>query len=527
MKQILILPFILLHFISSAQAPIDVTHYDFKLTLNDSTDNIVGEASVTLKVLADTDRVRLNLVSRGADRQGMQVSDVSINKNQVRFVQDASFLRIMLNEKAAKDTELTIIIQYSGQPADGLIISKNKFGDRTFFGDNWPNRAQHWLPVIDHPSDKATVDFTVIAPVHYHVIGNGLRVEESLLNKRQKLTHWRETVEIPTKVMVIGAAPFSIRYSSNVNGIPIEDWVYPQNREEGFHDYAAASRILEFFIQHIGPYPYEKLANVQSNTRFGGMENASNIFYYQNSVNGKADHDDLIAHEIAHQWFGNSVSETDWPHVWLSESFATYFTHIYNEYTYGVDRRKSDMLIDRKQVTDFYKKNQAPLVGPVDTTNLIGILNASSYQKGSWVLHMLRNQVGDDAFWEGIREYYSQYKNKNASTAEFQKVMEDAADKKLNTFFEQWAYGPGHPVLETDYKYDSKNKKLYLSVNQVQPGQVFKFKLQVGINVKGQIEANVSEHQIDERKSTITINCDSNPTDVVLDPNVNLLFERK
>src|SRR5204862_717351 len=189
----------------------------------------------------------------------------------------------------------------------------------------------------------------------YEVIGNGIKIEESLLSAKQKLTHWHEAVDISTKVMVIGAARFAIQFVGEINNIPVESWVYPQNREEGFHDYAAAKKILDFFINHIGPYSYKKLANVQSKTKYGGMENASNIFYFENSVNGKADHESLLAHEIAHQWFGDSASETDWHHVWLSEGFATYFTNVYNEFTYGEDKRAADMAEDRKQVIAFYK----------------------------------------------------------------------------------------------------------------------------------------------------------------------------
>lgn len=526
MIRFLLIQVFLFHSLSYAQS-VDVTHYDFKLTLNDTTDIIAGEASVTLRLVQNTNQVRLNFVAKNKDNPGMEVSSVKANGKPIRFVQEATALRLILAEPASKGAELTFVVHYSGKPQDGLIIGKNKFGDRTFFGDNWPNRAQHWLPVIDHPSDKASVDFTVIAPLHYEVVANGIRVEESVLNKNQKLTHWRETVEIPTKVMVIGAAPFSIQYASDVNGIPVEHWVYSQNRNDGFHDYAAAKRILYFFIQHIGSYPYGKLANVQSTTRYGGMENASNIFYFENSVTGKAEHDDLIAHEIAHQWFGNSVSEKDWPHVWLSEGFATYFTHIYNEYTYGIDRRRQDMKNDRTQVVAFFKKDPSPIVHPADTTNLMSLLNANSYQKGSWTLHMLRQHIGDSAFWTGIRKYYQRYQNKNATTADFQKIMEDASGKPLQAFFDQWLYGAGHPVLNVTHKYDSKSKKLQLTVNQEQAGQLFKFSLQIGVYTDDPLQPNVSEHVINDRKTVISISCDTNPTEVVLDPYVNLLFEKK
>jgi len=159
-----------------------------------------------------------------------------------------------------------------------LIIGKNKYSDRGFFGDNWPDRAHHWLPVIDHPFDKSSVDFSISAPLHYSVVANGIKIEESYINEKRKLTRWHEEVPIPVKVMVVGIARFATEVVGKVDNIPVESWVYPQNKVEGFYDYAVALKVLDFFHTHIGPYSYKKLANVQSKTRWGGLENANTIF---------------------------------------------------------------------------------------------------------------------------------------------------------------------------------------------------------------------------------------------------------
>src|SRR5690606_37201773 len=187
---------------------------------------------------------------------------------------------------ATSGNRYAIEVAYSGEPADGLILSKNKHGGRTLFGDNWPNRARHWLPTVDHPSDKATVEFIVEAPDHYQVVSTGARVEESDIEGDRRRTHTRSEVPIATKVMVIGVARFAVDHVREVNGIPGSSWVYPQDRDAGFSDDARAAAILDYFDSHIGPYPYLKLANVQSKTRYGGMENAGNIFYSEGSVTG-------------------------------------------------------------------------------------------------------------------------------------------------------------------------------------------------------------------------------------------------
>jgi aminopeptidase N len=519
----------LILFISStvfAQQPaheVDILHYKFEIALNDSTDVISCTETLTARFNNATQQLDLDLMNKNPEGKGMEVLAVSLAKIDQKFNHKDNRLTISLNEKVNSGSTLTFTISYQGIPDDGMIISKNKYGDRTFFGDNWPDRAHHWLPVIDHPSDKASVEFIVTAPDHYEVIGNGIKLEESALGKNQKLTHWKEETPIPTKVMVIGAARFAIQYPGEVNDISVEHWVYPQNRQEGFHDYAAATKILDYFINNIGPYPFQKLANVQSKTKYGGMENASNIFYAESSVSGNAQSDDLIAHEIAHQWFGNSASEIDWHHVWLSEGFATYFQHLYNENTYGEVKRQQDMDKERKQVIDFFKSKPLPIVFTTLPTNLIEILSTNSYQKGSWVLHMLRQEVGNEAFWKGIRQYYHEYKTSNASTADFQRVMETASGNKLDAFFRQWLYSAGHPELAVATKYDERSGSLKISLNQKQQ-QLFSFPLEIGFyNEKG--ELTIEKLKIDTKSKEFNMKLSEKPVKTTLDPNVNLLFE--
>jgi aminopeptidase N len=347
------------------------------------------------------------------------------------------------------------------------------------------------------------------------------------LNTTQKLTHWHEAINIATKVMVFGAAGFAVQYAGEINSIPLEQWVYPQNREDGFHDLAATKNIMDFFINHIGPYSYEKLANVQSKTKYGGMENASNIFYMEAIVDGKADHDDLIAHEIAHQWFGNSASETDWHHVWLSEGFASYFTHLYNEFTYGRDKRETDMMADRAAVIKFYKEKPLPIVFTSLPADLLEILSTNSYQKGSWVLHMLRTEIGDEAFWKGIRAYYKKYQNANAQTTDFKKEMEIASGKDLTVFFDQWLFRAGHPVLNSSWDYDSKTKTLSIIMDQTQTEQAFNFPLEIGIYSQNEHSPTIEKVRIDKKSSKLKISFPSKPLRIELDPHVNLLFDGK
>jgi aminopeptidase N len=501
---------------------IDIRHYQFRITLNDSTNRIAGEARIDIRFRKPTAMIELDLAGLASTGLGMTVQQVLSENLALKFTHQNDRLTIQLGNIVPTGDEKKIVVFYAGIPAQGLIIRNNKFGDRTFFGDNWPDRAHHWLPTIDHPYDKATCEFIVTAPEHYMVVATGEKLEESTLGKNLRLTHWKTSVVLPTKVMTMGVARFAIKYEGTVNRVPLQTWVYPQNRSEGFSDYAIASKPLDFFSNNIAPYPYEKLANVQSTTLYGGMENAGNIFYYENSVTGKGNMEGLMTHEIAHQWFGNSASEIDWHHVWLSEGFATYFTKLYFENTYGSQRLIDEMQNDRSNVVSLFQKDPGPIVN-IAITDINKVLNTNTYQKASWVLHMLRHEIGDKKFWDGIRQYYKQYQLSNAHTDDFRKVMESVSGRDLKGFFDQWIFKAGHPRITARWNYDPKKKQILLTVDQ-KAGSLFSFPLEVGV-YESAGPARVEKMRISKQKQEFSIACGQKPIKLDLDPNVWLLFE--
>ena len=503
---------------ASAQSPgavIDIQHYGFNIQLNDKNDTIKGQAEISLRYLKDAGSIQINLVKQKADGKGMLVSDITENGKSVSFQQNADDVTIINQAKAG--TRHNYIIAYSGIPVDGLIISTNKFGHRTFFGDNWPNRAHNWLPCVDEPADKATVDFMVTAPDHYQVVANGLKVDEKALPDDLKLTHWSEKAQCPTKVMVIGVADFAIDHTGDVNKIPVYAYVFLENKDKGFASYAVAKGILAYYINKVGPYAFEKLANVQSKTIFGGMENSSCIFYFEESV-GDRGIEELMAHEIAHQWFGDAASETNFSHLWLSEGFATYMTNVYLEHKYGADTLKKRLKADRETVFDFEKKRKTPVVDTTVHGKYMVLLNANSYQKGGWVLHMLRRKLGDAAYWKGIRSYYKKYDGKNANTENLRAELERASKQNLGQFFKQWVYTPGHPQLHIYLLYNRAKKSFIINIEQKQ-SKLYEFTLECSI-------ANqLHKIKVNNKRTTIEIHGNGNFKDVIFDPNTNLLAE--
>jgi aminopeptidase N len=498
---------------------IDILNYSFSISVNDTNNIIYGHSEITLQFIETTKTLAFDLKNKGIDNKGMEVQNVSFDKGSIVWTHIENRIVITLSDSVSRGTNGIFTIDYKGIPADGLIISDNKFGSRTFFADNWPDRARNWLPCIDHPYDKATVDFIVTAPDHYEVVGSGHLVEESCMPHHTKLTHWKEDVPLATKVMAVGIANFASRLEGVAGNIPVWSWVFTENREAGFSDYSAGLKPLAFYSQLLGPYAYEKLANVQSKTIFGGLENASCIFYSENSVTGKGKAENLMAHEIAHQWFGNSVTEKDWHHIWLSEGFATYMTAVYQEKTYGKEEFDKTMKDARDSVVSFYLRRPGPVVD-TNVINLMRLLNHNSYQKGAWVLHMLRRELGDDLFWKGMSSYYGKYRDKNVLTIDFQREMELVSKRDLSGFFNQWLYIAGQPDLKIYSRKGSKKGSTDIIIEQTQD-HLFKFNIELQIkDLKGSYKLKIP---VSEKITRMTVKS-GKIIELTPDPDTNLLF---
>ena len=315
---------------------VDVIHYDLALTLPDTGRAISGVSTMLLRSRSGGKSVSVDIL--------LMVDSVKLNGATSEFTRRAGGIIVPLG--AAADSA-RVAVFYHGAPADGLIISKDPQGRWQAFGDNWPERARHWLAVVDNPGDKATVTWTIDAPAELTVVANGARTDSSQSAGRpwRTVTKWDERHPIATYLMVIAAAPLraepvrSTRCVARQDGGCVAQTVYVS--KDAKPDIPAAfdesEGIVAFYSAIVAPFPYEKLAHLQSTTRFGGMENATAIFYGDKLFRSGAITSDLVAHETAHQWFGDAVTESEWPHVWLSEGFATYFAELWAEHSRGRD----------------------------------------------------------------------------------------------------------------------------------------------------------------------------------------------
>ncbi|MDH3733496.1 MAG: M1 family metallopeptidase [Gemmatimonadota bacterium] len=506
---------------------IDAINYAFDILVSDATDEIVGSATIDLRFKVEgIEEVRLDLVAVGDDGRGMLVMGVASGDGSLQYRHENDALFVRLATPSAAGQRVAIRIDYRGVPVTGMIIGPNKHGDRTFFSDNWPNKARNWLPTIDHPYDKATSEFRVTAPNHYQVISNGLLVEQTDVSDDMRLTHWKQSVPIATWLYALGVARFAVQHVDDYRGVAIQTWVYRQDRDAGFYDFAVPTKqAMEFYGDMVGPYSYEKLANVQSNSVGGGMEAATAIFYGDNAVTGERSvrWRNVIIHEVAHQWFGNAVTEYDWDDVWLSEGFATYFTLLFIEHQYGRDEFVAGLKASRERIIPFMEENPHYRIVHDDLDDMSQVTTgAGTYQKGSWVLHMLRGVVGEDAFWAGVQSYYGEFQDRNATTADFRRHMEEASGIDLETFFLQWLYSGGMLRLEGGWRYDAVSGTIDIDIDQAQDEYVFRMPVQVAIEVDG--ERRIETLQIDGVADRFTVSVPGEPEAVTLDPDTWILM---
>ncbi len=549
------------------QPGIKILHYTFDVSVSDSTDEMNIKDTIDLQLLNDgvqsIDLDLCNLVTQpqAPDRlnsclqsvprtrgnqivaapvptsvgRGMTVTEVISSGSPLGFEHKNNRLHIRLPSSHAGET-LSLTISYHGVPASGMFIGKNKYGDRVWFTDNWPNKARNWLATIDHVSIKAPKTITVTAPNAYQVISNGFKSEETSLPNGFRRTTWTERQPIPSWQYNLGIAAMAVEYFGQFHGTDFSAWVFPQNRNAGFKalDQKTAS-IFEFYSDHIGPFAYEKLAQVEATGGGGATEPATAIFYYGGF--GAA------AHEIAHHWFGDAVTERDWDDVWLSEGFATYFNLLYIEHQEGHDAFLAGVKRTRNAAMTYVMAHPDDTIVHKNLSNDSNVFSNSVqiYQEGAMVLHMLRGVLGDEVFWSGIRLYYKRYKNGSASSDDLRRAMEDACyaavncspdHKDLSWFFQEWLNRGGLIKVDGGWHYDETAKQLHINLNQTQTQGLYRMPVEVDIKMphapiaggEGNRSAAPEPEsrkvivQLEKQQNSLTVPLDTAPAEVSFDP---------
>jgi aminopeptidase N len=505
------------------------THYLVALTFNkDLTEITSARAEITILCLKDS------LSQIDLDFGELPIDSVTVNNRSAPYNRSVGLISIKLSQRVRQGRNLTVAVSYHGKPKDGLVLSLDKAGKPSAVGDNWPNRSHHWFPCLDHPSAKATVTFSVTAPAPDLVVANGKldRVEHS--SNTTRTWTYTESVPIPPYCMIIAVGGFAL-VEPPAETTLLAYYVPQSDRAYAMQGFAPANPSLKFFSQTVAPYPYEKLALIIGATRFGGMENSSVIVFSSTLFSARVEPlsnvfkireglRDVIAHEIAHQWFGDSVTAATWSDLWLSEGFADYFAGLFIQRYEG----EADFQRYMKNEADAYfnyEKNTRTPIHDTNTEDLFKLLNANNYQKGAWVLHMLRAELGDAQFFSGIRIYYEAHKNATATSEDLRAAFEQASGQDLKDFFARWVYGAGHPSYELSWQWNQKTNKLRMILKQLQPEPAFPNAVPIDIltaNGKRRFILKPTGRQtVDEAK------LDAAPTGINIDPDNTILKDAR
>lgn len=505
------------------QPGVDVKSYAFALTLPKTGNAIQGRATIRAERRAPVDTLRLDLIK-------LTVDSVLVGGTARPFARDTASVRVPL--LPADGLALQVTVVYHGEPGDGLIITNDAARGWSAFGDNWPNRGRYWLPTVDHPSDKATVEWTVTAPSELTVVANGAQKSRTVVADGITRTQYGITAPIPTYLMVVGAAkmvmtPLVQTCAADTAGRCVVQNVYTFPNEQSYAPgpFAEAAKIVDFFGKTVGPYAYEQLNHLQSATRFGGMENATAIFYSDNAFKNRNVGIPLIAHETAHQWFGDAVTPRRWQDLWLSEGFASYFAPLYQQYAEGDSAFRSAMRRIRDEIIADSVVARRPVVDTVGASTPLTLLNTNSYQKGAFVLHMIRADIGDSAFFQGIRDYQQQFRNGTATTDELRLAFEKRAGASLVPFFNQWLHKPGYADLSVNWNYNPSTRVATFTVTQAEKFGRYAVPLVIALrDAAGKVETRTL-HLNGEPTQVIPLAVATigPPVNLVLDPNVELL----
>ena len=504
-------------------------HYAVNLTFNDQLTEVTARTEIQIEILA-ADLTKVDL-----DFGGMVVDSVSIAGAAAQYEQAPEKLNVMLPKSGNRGDKISLAVSYHGRPKDGLIFAKDRDGKQSATGDNWPNRVHHWIPSLDHPSAKATVNFTVTAPQRYQVIANG---ELVTFKGEGGISQWKfeETKPIPPYCMIVTVNEGVIIISPDNFVTNLLFNVPQRDRDYAVKGFSSAGTALAFFSHTVAPYPYKKLALIVAETRFGGMENSSAIVFTNTLFNPRAGEkmsrrfniptriENLVAHEIAHQWFGDSVTEATWADLWLSEGFATYFAGLFIEKFEGEAAFRDYMRSSAEDYFRFQRNKNIPIHDTM-TPDLMGLLNANNYDKGAWVLHMLRKQLGDEAFFKGLRDYYHAHASANATSEDLRKALEKTSGKDLKEFFARWIYGAGHPRYELSWASPERASapSLIVELKQIQDGEPFLDPVPIEFTVNGKTERRTIYPT--GKLTNTSIRLPAHPTAAKIDPDDTLLKE--
>lgn len=451
----------------------DVLHYKLDLRIDEHAKTVVGDVSITLVPL------RPELTELILDAADLNISQATLGKSRLKFSVENEQLRLFLDKPVRLTDTLTLTVSYSASPKKGLyfIQPDSAYPNRPWQvwsqGENEDNHF--WFPCYDYPNDKAASEMIVTVNDRFTAISNGALIKVTQHPKNHTKTfHWSESKPHVSYLISLIVGEY-VELKDSWDGIPISYYVYPEDKDIAKFSFSKTPTMVKVFSEKIGfRYPWEKYAQtVVVDFVYGGMENVSATTLTDYTIHDQRAHldvssDGLVAHELAHQWWGDLLTCRDWSQSWLNEGFATYFEHVFQEADSGWDYAAYKILANQN---DIVAKDVGSNRRPTVTNRFVAsedIFDNRIYGKGGCVLHMLRFVLGDDLFWKAIRHYVNKHAFQNVETNDFKIAIEEATGYNLHWFFRQWIYQAGYPEFVVTTKWDAEKRSLKMNVKQVQ-----------------------------------------------------------
>jgi aminopeptidase N len=489
---------------------VDVKHVRLDISLDLDAKRISGAVSHTFSALNDgVDNIELDSVE-------LDIASVRGSSGALAHDLSDGRLRVELGRSLAAGEEETVTVEFSGSPRRGLyfIAPDEGYPDKRL--EAWTQGededSRHWFPCYDYPNEMATSEISVTVRRPFIALANG---ELHSVDEAQdtRTFHFFQAHPHVTYLTSVVAGEYS-EIREDWNGVPVLYYLPPGREEDGRELFKNTPAMLSLFSELTGiPYPYAKYSQVVvQDFIFGGMENVTATTVTENALYDQrarldADAEYLVAHELAHQWFGDLLTTRDWSHAWLNEGFATFFEMVWAEHHRGRD----EFLYGLRGEFDNYLGESGRYQRPIVTNvynSPIDLFDRHLYEKGGIVLNMLRSYLGNELFWKAIRHYAASRRGHNVVTTDLQRAFEDATGRNLDWFFDQWVYGAGHPVLTGSYAWDDKTNTVKLSLKQTQSGDKVANVFRLPLDVNFVLEdggAHSVRLEMDEREQTFYV----------------------
>ena len=507
----------------------DLQHSKISLRFNLEQRKVLGEVTHSLSILRDgTAKIVF-------DSAGLTIQKVTVNKAAAKFETTAEKLIIPLATEAKAGDKFEIAIRYEGKPTKGMyfILPDKDYPDRPsqIWTQGESEDTHYYLPTYDYPNDRLTTETILTVPASWVTVSNGKLISVSDAGKGLKTWDWKESVPSSTYLITVVAGEFD-EAKDTWHGIPVSYYA-PKGRGDRLPiNYARTPAMMELFSQKFGvDYPWEKYSQVMVDDFVaGGMENSSattntsaSLVHPKLAPEYFTGEDDLISHELGHQWFGDLVTCKDWGDIWLNEGFATFLEAVWTEAHFGKDQADYERWNNAREWFESANLWNKPIVRHDfdDSSEFDG----NAYGKGGWVLYMLRHQTGEDAFYRGLKHYLEVNRGKNVVTADLAKAIEEATHINVDQFFSQWIYGAGAPKFDLSYTYDAEKHQVMLTVKQTQKveGRVGPFRAPVDVEITTASGPKLYNVTVSKDKQTFSLAADSVPLMVLFDKGGQLL----